>query len=256
MHSGGQRNSFQLEVPGDTSSTPDLLTSSSYSSQALLQPSSGSYNETSYTSPLNFQNQDEQPQMLSSPPAVERTRTSSRLPSSLEEADKFREQLKTMLEQNAKSSSSFDGQENVDASPPVSTRPNDDAGMGFLFSRRQTNIVFAALCLAIFISAMDVTIVATALPRIIAELGSIDKYSWVVTAYLLGFTGYMPISGKMSDIFGRRPTIIMALVLFMAGSAACGAAKSMEMLIVARAIQGVGGGGVLALIMIIISGKL
>ncbi|KAJ3308529.1 hypothetical protein HDU76_003890, partial [Blyttiomyces sp. JEL0837] len=122
-----------------------------------------------------------------------------------------------------------------------------------LFPPRQTYIIMFALCLAVFISTLDVTIVATALPRIVAELGDIEKYSWIATAFLLTFTAVLPLSGKLSDIFGRRPTLVVCIVIFMVGSALCGASQSLEMLIVSRAIQGIGGGGMLSLVMIVLA---
>ena len=105
-------------------------------------------------------------------------------------------------------------------------------------------IIIGAL-LALFLSALDQTIVATALPPIAADLGGFTLISWVVTAYLLTSTCVTPIVGKLSDLYGRRRILNASLVLFMAGSALCALAPSMPLLILARGLQGIGGGGLL-----------
>jgi EmrB/QacA subfamily drug resistance transporter len=107
-------------------------------------------------------------------------------------------------------------------------------------------IVIGAL-LALFLSALDQTIVATALPPIAADLGGFTLISWVVTAYLLTSTCVTPIVGKLSDLYGRRRILNASLVLFMLGSAFAALAPSMPLLILARAIQGLGGGGLLTI---------
>ena len=105
-------------------------------------------------------------------------------------------------------------------------------------------IVIGAL-LALFLSALDQTIVATALPPIAADLGGFTLISWVVTAYLLTSTCVTPIVGKLSDLYGRRLILNVSLILFMLGSAFCALAPSMPLLILFRALQGLGGGGLL-----------
>jgi len=105
-------------------------------------------------------------------------------------------------------------------------------------------IVIGAL-LALFLSALDQTIVATALPPIAADLGGFTLISWIVTAYLLTSTCVTPIVGKLSDLYGRRPVLNASLLLFILGSVLCALATSMPMLIVFRALQGLGGGGLL-----------
>lgn len=105
-------------------------------------------------------------------------------------------------------------------------------------------IVIGAL-LALFLSALDQTIVATALPPIAADLGGFTLISWVVTAYLLTSTCVTPIVGKLSDLYGRRLILNVSLILFMLGSALCALAPSMPLLILFRALQGLGGGGLL-----------
>ena len=108
------------------------------------------------------------------------------------------------------------------------------------------SILFGVL-LAMFLSALDQTIVATALPTIGADLGDADLLPWVVTAYLLTSTAVTPLYGKLSDIHGRRPVLISAILIFILGSVACAVAPTMLGLILARAVQGLGGGGLIAI---------
>ncbi|KAG6851242.1 hypothetical protein H0H93_011678 [Arthromyces matolae] len=97
------------------------------------------------------------------------------------------------------------------------------------------------------------TIVATALPTIVSQLGGGNNYSWVGSAYLLAAAGLSPLYGKLSDLIGRKPILYATIVLFLVGSALCGAAQNMTWLIVARAVQGIGGGGIIQLVNITIS---
>ncbi|MHB8426127.1 MAG: MFS transporter, partial [Gammaproteobacteria bacterium] len=112
--------------------------------------------------------------------------------------------------------------------------------------------VLAGLMLTLLLSALDQTIVGTALPKIIGDLHGFDRYSWVVTAYLLGSTAMIPIVGKLSDQFGRKWFLMIGIVLFLAGSALSGASQSMNQLIVFRGIQGLGGGFLQALVFTLI----
>lgn len=104
-------------------------------------------------------------------------------------------------------------------------------------------LLLAALLLTSAISMLDQSIVATAGPSLTADLGAPRLYSWTFTAYMLTFAVAMPIYGKLGDLLGRRPVYLSAIALFLLGSVACGMAGSMEQLIVARAFQGLGGGG-------------
>src|SRR5205085_4104314 len=97
------------------------------------------------------------------------------------------------------------------------------------------------------LAALDQTIVATALPRIVGDLGGLSSYSWVFTAYLLATTVTVPLYGKLGDVYGRRPLFFVAIGLFLAGSALCGLSWGMPELIVFRAIQGLGAGGLFPL---------
>ncbi|WWC99793.1 hypothetical protein V866_006700 [Kwoniella sp. B9012] len=118
---------------------------------------------------------------------------------------------------------------------------------------RQVIAVFAGLTCALFCSLLDQTIVTTALPTLGKVFNRADISSWVGTAYLLTSTTAQPIYGRVSDIFGRKFTLLACLFIFLMGSLACALAQSMIQLIVFRAIQGIGGGGILTLSMIIIS---
>jgi EmrB/QacA subfamily drug resistance transporter len=119
---------------------------------------------------------------------------------------------------------------------------------GYL-SHRQIIIVMVGLMTGMFLSALDQSIVGTALPRITSELGGLDKLSWVVTAYLLTATASTPLWGKISDLYGRRLLFQVAIVTFLVGSLLAGFSQNIEQLIAFRAIQGLGGGGLIALAM-------
>ncbi|KIK65195.1 hypothetical protein GYMLUDRAFT_220462 [Collybiopsis luxurians FD-317 M1] len=113
-------------------------------------------------------------------------------------------------------------------------------------------LIFAALCLALFLAALELTAVSTALPVIVHDLNG-SQFSWVGTAYALASTALLPMSGGIAEIFGRRIAIFLALILFMIGSALCGSAQNMNWMIAARAVQGLGGGGILSVSSIIVS---
>jgi EmrB/QacA subfamily drug resistance transporter len=125
---------------------------------------------------------------------------------------------------------------------------NSGAGhVGSAFSRREIRDVLLGAMVAMFLAALDQTIVAPALPPIARDLGQFNAISWVVTAYLLSSTAATPIFGKLSDLYGRRRLLLAGLAIFIAGSIGCALAPSMVALIVARAVQGVGGGALLSL---------
>jgi EmrB/QacA subfamily drug resistance transporter len=108
-------------------------------------------------------------------------------------------------------------------------------------------IVMAALMLCLFLSALDQTIVATALPTIVGDLGGLDQISWVVTAYLLSSTVAVPLFGKISDLYGRKVMLQITIAIFLLGSVLAGISQTMLQLILARGVQGVGGGGIMAM---------
>lgn len=119
-------------------------------------------------------------------------------------------------------------------------------------SRKRTVILMAGVMLGMLLAALDQTVVATALPRIVANLGGFALYSWIFTAYMLASTSSIPIFGKLSDIYGRRPFYLGALLLFMFASALCGMSQTMSQLILFRALQGGAAGVIMANAFIII----
>ncbi len=118
--------------------------------------------------------------------------------------------------------------------------------------RRSTFLVVTALMTAAFITALDVTVVGTAMPSIVGQLGGLTLYSWVFSAYLMTSTITVPIYGKLADLYGRLPVFFFGVTLFMVGSALCGLSQSMEQLIAFRAVQGLGGGAVQPLVITMI----
>ena len=116
-------------------------------------------------------------------------------------------------------------------------------------SHRQILVVFSGLMLGMLLAALDQTIVATALPTIVGDLHGLDRLSWVVDAYLLTTTLSTPVYGKISDLYGRKKIFQVAIVIFLAGSALSGISRNIDELIGFRALQGLGGGGLMALAM-------
>ena len=112
-------------------------------------------------------------------------------------------------------------------------------------THKQVLVVFSGLVLAMLLAALDSTIVSTALPTIVGELGGLAHLSWVVTAYLLAQTVVTPLYGKLGDLYGRKSIMQGAIVLFLIGSALCGMSRDLTQLIIFRAIQGLGGGGLM-----------
>jgi EmrB/QacA subfamily drug resistance transporter len=130
----------------------------------------------------------------------------------------------------------------------MSERRGDDLVNGVPeegLSGRALTTVFVALMLGMFLAALDQTIVSTALPTIVGELGGLDHLSWVVTAYLLASTVSTPLYGKLGDMVGRKPVFIAAIVIFLVGSMLSGLSQTMIQLIVFRALQGLGAGGLI-----------
>jgi EmrB/QacA subfamily drug resistance transporter len=116
------------------------------------------------------------------------------------------------------------------------------ASGGFELSRAQMNLVFATIMLGMLLSALDQTIVSTALPTIVGDLGGAGHQSWVVTAYMLAETVSTVLAGKFGDLFGRKRVFQLGVLVFIVGSIFCGLANSMSLLIAFRAVQGIGGG--------------
>ncbi|KAF9299436.1 hypothetical protein BGZ88_007898 [Linnemannia elongata] len=114
-------------------------------------------------------------------------------------------------------------------------------------------IVFIGLMLGVFLSSLDQTIVSVCTPTIANEFKALNEVPWVGTAYLLTSTAFQPLYGRFSDIFGRKATFLFAIVVFLVGSALCGASQNMTMMIVSRGIAGIGAGGIMSMVMIIIT---
>jgi EmrB/QacA subfamily drug resistance transporter len=117
---------------------------------------------------------------------------------------------------------------------------------------RRFRLIFGALMLVLLLASLDQTIVSTALPTIVGDLGGIEHLSWVVTAYLLASTVVGPMYGKIGDLYGRRIVLQTAIVIFLIGSALCGLAQDMGQLIAFRALQGIGGGGLIVTTMAVV----
>jgi EmrB/QacA subfamily drug resistance transporter len=130
-------------------------------------------------------------------------------------------------------------------------RPPEAPGASYL-THREILIVLIGVMAGMLLFALDQGIVGTALPRIVSELGGLDRLSWVVTAYLLTSTASTPLWGKVSDLYGRRLIFQIAIVIFLLGSALSGLSQDMGQLIAFRALQGVGGGGLFAIALSII----
>src|ERR1700716_1053758 len=121
-------------------------------------------------------------------------------------------------------------------------------------TQSEVRTILMSLMLTMFLAALDQTIVATALPTIGRQFRDVSNLSWVITAYLLASTAVAPVFGTLSDIYGRRAMIILALSLFVAGSILCAVAPNMPVLILARGLQGLGGGGILPIVQTVICG--
>lgn len=130
---------------------------------------------------------------------------------------------------------------------------NDERYVSVELSRGKLVAITFALCIVTLLACLDMTIVATALPTIAAEFGDISGYSWVITSYMLSSTAAQPIYGKLVDIFGRRSIMMVSIAIFAVTSLVCGMSNGMNMLIVFRGLQGIGGGGLMSISMIIIA---
>jgi EmrB/QacA subfamily drug resistance transporter len=129
---------------------------------------------------------------------------------------------------------------------------HDDHHEHTYLTHSQILVVMVGLLSGMFLAALDQSIVGVALPRITSELGGLEHLSWVVTAYLLTSTAVTPLWGKISDLYGRRLIFQAAIIIFLLGSALCGLSQDMIQLIIFRAIQGIGGGGLMAIALAII----
>jgi EmrB/QacA subfamily drug resistance transporter len=130
--------------------------------------------------------------------------------------------------------------------------PNGRTASPAALSERSRLVVLGAVLLALFLSSLDQTVVGTALPRIVTDLHGSDQYAWVVTVYLLTSTITVPVYGKLSDAYGRKPLLMIGIVLFLIGSALSGLSGSIMQLIIFRAIQGLGAGALFPIALAII----
>ncbi|KDQ16127.1 hypothetical protein BOTBODRAFT_157399 [Botryobasidium botryosum FD-172 SS1] len=143
----------------------------------------------------------------------------------------------------------------VEAGTPAKLKPGEKWKQGEVHNIPKNNlwIVFPALCLTMFLSALDQTIVSTALPTIVNDLGGSSGYSWIGTAYMLPSACLAPLYGKLAQVLGRKIVLQFAIFAFLLGSALCGAAQTFVWLAIARGVQGVGGGGIVQLVQIVMS---
>ena len=128
----------------------------------------------------------------------------------------------------------------------------DRDARGADLSLERRNLIFLAVLLGMLLAALDQTIVATALPTVVADLGGAGHQSWVVTSYLLASTIATAIVGKLGDLFGRKPVFQASILFFFAGSVLCGMSSSMAMLVGSRTLQGIGGGAIMVTAMAVI----
>jgi EmrB/QacA subfamily drug resistance transporter len=132
---------------------------------------------------------------------------------------------------------------------PIAVHPPEEAAA---LTHRQIMVVLVGVMAGMLLAALDQSIVGTALPRIVSDLGGLNHLSWVITAYLLTSTAVTPLWGKISDLYGRRLIFQVTIIIFLIGSALCGLSQNMFELIAFRALQGVGGGGLMAIALSII----
>ncbi|HKB27628.1 MAG TPA: MFS transporter, partial [Candidatus Limnocylindrales bacterium] len=141
---------------------------------------------------------------------------------------------------------SFPAEANGQTAPTLA----DDPALGL--SPRAKLEILGAVLLALFLGALDQTIVGTALPRIVTDLGGNEYYTWVVTIYLLTSTITVPFYGKLSDLYGRKPVMMIGVTIFLVGSALSGLSQNMGMLILFRGIQGLGAGALFPIALAVI----
>jgi len=150
---------------------------------------------------------------------------------------------------NGSSSTSIKEGDSPPTAPPKDAAANPEASR----TKFQTFVIMASLCASVFLAALDITIITTALPTISEHFHSNAGYTWIGSAYLLANAASTPSWGKFSDIWGRKPVLLAAAAIFFIGSLLAAVAVNIGMLITARAIQGIGGGGLIILVNICIS---
>lgn len=157
------------------------------------------------------------------------------------------------IHDNGSTSSSEKAAEGNDASA-LEKKISETHSKSEEFGKARIAVIMLSLCIALFLAALDMTIITTALPAIAGHfVASTSDYTWVGSAYLLANAASVPLWGKLSDIWGRKPVILLANVIFLVGSLLCAVSVSIGMLIGGRVVQGVGGGGLIILVNIVIS---
>ena len=135
----------------------------------------------------------------------------------------------------------------ADSQPPNSGPDSAQPADAEPLPRRHIVLTMGGLMLAMFLASLDQTIVSTAMPRIVADLGGFDRFTWVTTAYLVASTTVVPIAGRLSDLYGRKAFFLGGICIFLVGSVLAGVSQSMNQLIAFRAVQGIGGGCIMAM---------
>src|SRR5438309_4767519 len=123
---------------------------------------------------------------------------------------------------------------------------------GYRFTIGRVLAIYSGIMVTLLLAALDQTIVATALPRVVSELGGITQYPWVFTAHTLASPVTVPLYGKLGDVYGRKPLFIFAIIVFLVGSALCGLAQNMTELVLFRGVQGLGAGGLFPLALAVV----
>jgi predicted MFS family arabinose efflux permease len=159
----------------------------------------------------------------------------------------------SVLERDGDASAAHMANEKPDGNNAATTIPPAPDAQQPERSKLKIGLIMFSLMVAVLLVALDITIVTTALPTISAEFNSASGYTWVGSAYLIAQSAATPIWGKVSDIFGRKPILLVTNAIFFVGSLLAGVSVNIDMLIAARAIQGIGGGGLITLVNIAIS---
>ena len=136
---------------------------------------------------------------------------------------------------------------------PVNSLAERSSAVGQQLSYATISLTMMSLCLSVMLSALDLTIVTTAVPAIVASLHSVAGYVWVGSAYILAYAAITPIWGSVADIWGRKPIMVIAVAIFVVGSLLCALAPDMDALLTGRAIQGLGASGMSIMVNVIIS---
>lgn len=172
-------------------------------------------------------------------------------PDSLPENDNSEKQLDASKETDVQKIEP--SQDQAAPAEPVAAAPKPDTTPAQEPSALQLALIVVPLCAALFLAALDITIVTTALPTIVEEFHSSAGYTWIGSAYLLTNAAFTPTWGKLSDIWGRKPILLAAAAIFFVGSTLAATSVDIAMLIVARCVQGLGGGGLVVLVNICVS---